>query len=41
MLVINNLTKPGEIRKVVLWINKVVVTPREGEEIVYKKVGSK
>lgn len=38
MLVINRLTKPGGIKKVVLQINEIVVTPREGEEIVYKRV---
>lgn len=40
MLVVNNLTQPGGIRKVVLWPNRIVVTPREGEEIVYKRVES-
>jgi hypothetical protein len=41
MLVINRLTQPGGIKKVVIQINEVVVTPREGDEIVYKKVESK
>lgn len=41
MLVINRLTKPGGIKRVVLKANEVVVTTRDGEKITYKKEGSK
>jgi hypothetical protein len=41
MLVINRLTQPGGIKRVIIQANEIVVTPHAGEEIVYKKVESK
>lgn len=41
MLFINRLTKPGEIKSLVLRVNEVVVTTRDGEKIVYSRNGSK
>lgn len=37
MLVKNRLTKPGDIKSVVLRVNEVVVTTRDGERITYTR----
>lgn len=41
MLVINRLTKAGEIKSVVLRTTEVIVTVRDGDRIVYKRLDGK
>ena len=41
MLVINRLTKAGNIKSLVIRVNEIVVTTRDGERITYTRNSSR